>query len=851
MPTKKKTTPKKPEKKIKKTAKAAVSKKKPVKAVIKKKPAVKAKAEKKTAKKTTRPVPRPLEYPFKKTEQKWTPFWYEKKIYQPDISKAKNPFYNLMMFPYPSAEGLHVGNMYAFTGTDIYGRFMRLQGYDVFEPIGLDGFGIHSENYAMKKGTHPASQAKIAEKNFYRQLQMVGNGFAWDNRLETYNPEYYRWTQWLFTELFNRGLAYRKKAYVNWCPSCKTVLADEQVIAGKCERCDSEVARKDLEQWFLKITKYAPKLLKNLEKIDWSERVKIAQKNWIGKSEGASINFEITGGAVKSGTKAEVFTTRPDTIMGVTFLVLAPESALTDAIITAVSNKKEAEEYIWATRNKPEAERMSDNKEKTGIRLEGIMAVNPVNGIEIPVFIADYVLSGYGTGAVMGVPAYDERDLEFSAKFGLPVIQAPLIPKGQAIKQAKGSSVTKYRLRDWLISRQRYWGPPIPMVHCEKCAEKIKNAKGAEKKKYNAGELENPGWFAVPEKKLPVLLPFIKNFRPEGTGESPLAASKSFYSTKCPKCGGPAKRETDVSDTFLDSSWYYLRYPSMKSKKSAFDPKITKKWLPVDMYLGGAEHSVLHLLYSRFIAMVLKDAGYISFEEPFTKFRAHGLIIRDGKKMSKSKGNVVNPDEYIDKFGADALRLHLMFLGPLEEGGDFRDAGMVGVTRFLNRLWKLAGEIKPKKGEMSPWLNKTIKEITEDIPNLKYNTAIAELMMALNNFTESPDNITKKDMETFLILLSPFAPFIAEEIWTEIGNKPSVHKEMWPKYDKKALKEETFELVVQINGRVRHTFEAKKGITESQAKEIALKSERVKSIIGESEISKVFFVADRLINFVL
>ncbi len=853
MPTKKKTAPKKPEKKAKKAVKTATTKKKPVSKVVPKKSQLKAKKAtvKKVVMKTKKALPRATEYPFEKIEKKWTPFWYEKKIYQPDISKAKNPFYNLMMFPYPSAEGLHVGNMYAFTGTDIYGRFMRLQGYDVFEPIGLDGFGIHSENYAMKKGVHPASQAKIAEKNFYRQLQMVGNGFAWESRLETYDPEYYKWTQWIFTELFNRGLAYRKKAHVNWCPSCKTVLADEQVIAGKCERCDSEVAKKELEQWFFKITKYAPKLLKNLEKIDWSEKVKIAQKNWIGKSEGASIDFEIIGGAVKGGIKAEIFTTRPDTIMGVTFLVLAPESELTDMLIGSASNKKEVQEYIWVSRNKPEAERMSDEREKTGIKFEGMMAINPVNGIEIPIFVADYVLSGYGTGAVMGVPAYDERDLAFAEKFGLPVVQAPLIPKEQAVKQAKGSFTTKFRLRDWLISRQRYWGPPIPMIHCEKCAEKVRNAKGSERKKYNTGELENPGWFAVSEKKLPVLLPFIKDFRPEGTGESPLASSKSFCNTKCPRCGGSAKRETDVSDTFLDSAWYYLRYPSVNYKKAAFDPKMTKKWLPVNMYLGGAEHSVLHLLYSRFIAMVLKDMGHISFDEPFTKFRAHGLIIRDGKKMSKSKGNVVNPDEYIKKFGADALRLNLMFIGPLEEGGDFRDAGMVGVTRFLNRVWKFAGETKFKKGEMSPWLNKTIKEISEDIPNFKYNTAISELMIALNTFTESPHEVTKKDMEIFLILLSPLAPFITEEIWNELGNKPSIHKQSWPKYDKKALKEETFELVIQVNGRVRHTLDAKKGITESQAKELAMKEERIKSIIGGSEIRKIFFVEDRLINFVL
>jgi leucyl-tRNA synthetase len=791
------------------------------------------------------------EYPFAKIEKKWAPYWVTKKIYEPDIAKAKKPFYNLMMFPYPSAEGLHVGNMYAFTGSDIYGRFMRAQGNDVLEPIGLDGFGIHSENYAMKKGVHPKPQAVKAEKNFYKQLHMVGNGFSWSHHLETYDPEYYKWTQWLFVQMFNEGLAYRKKAPVNWCPSCKTVLADEQVIAGRCERCDSEVSKKELEQWFFKITKYAPKLLKNLEKLDWSERVKIAQKNWIGKSEGAQISFDIEGAALKTSVTADVFTTRPDTIMGVTFVVVAPESDILEKLKDGISNWKEVEEYIWKAKNKPEAERMADNKEKTGIELKGIKAINPANGMEIPLWVADYVLSGYGTGVVMGVPAYDERDLAFAQAFGLQVVQAPLVPKDKIVKQVHGKAATKYRLRDWLISRQRYWGPPIPLVYCEHCAEKVMATKGKDRQKYSAGELLNPGWSAVSQKNLPVLLPFVKEFKPTGTGDSPLSAVPSFYKTKCPKCGRPAKRETDVSDTFLDSSWYFLRYPSVNDKKAAFDKKTTKKWLPVNMYLGGAEHSVLHLLYSRFVTMALKDMGYIDFEEPFTKFRAHGLIIRDGKKMSKSKGNVVNPDEYIKKFGADALRLHLMFLGPLEEGGDFRDAGMVGITRFLNRVWVLVTGTPFKGKDLSPWMNKTIKKVTEDIAALKYNTAIAELMVALNTFTESPSEVTKKDIETFLILLAPLAPYITEEMWTVIGNKPSIHKQIWPAYDKKALRQENFELVVQVNGKTRGALKAKRGISEAEALELAKSDPKIGTHIGEAEIRKVIFIPNRLINIVI
>lgn len=810
-------------------------------------------AGKKAAAKPTKKVVKkpvvPKEYPFKAVEKKWSAEWVSKKTYEPDLKKARRPFYNLMMFPYPSAEGLHVGNMYAFTGSDIYGRFMRMTGNDVFQPIGLDGFGIHSENYAIKKGVHPMKQAKTAEKNFYRQLQMIGNGFAWEERLQTYDPDYYRWTQWLFVQLFNRGLAYRKKSPVNWCPSCKTVLADEQVIGGKCERCDSEVSKKDLEQWFFRITKYAPKLLKNLEKLDWSERVKIAQKNWIGRSDGTIIKFEIEAG--NGGQSAEVFTTRPDTIMGVSFMVVAPESESLQKFLPFVENKEEVEGYVWTAKNKPEAERMAEGREKTGVLLKGVRAINPANGMTVPIYVTDYVLAGYGTGFVMGVPAYDERDLAFAEKFGLPVLNAPLVDKTKIVRQIGGKEATQYRLRDWLISRQRYWGPPIPLVYCEHCAEKVKAAKGAKRKEYTAGELENPGWFAVKEKDLPVLLPFVKEFRPEGTGESPLASVPRFYKTKCPKCKSDAKRETDVSDTFLDSAWYFLRYPSVKSGKAAFDPKVTVKWLPVDMYLGGAEHSVLHLLYSRFITMVLKDMGHINFEEPFSKFRAHGLIIRDGKKMSKSKGNVVNPDEYIKQFGADALRLHLMFLGPLEEGGDFRDSGIVGVTRFLNRVWNFGTTFKLKNGPLSPWMNRTIKEVTEDLDSLKYNTAIAELMVAINNFYDKPEEITKKDRDAFLALLAPLAPFIAEELWKMAGNKGNVHLSEWPTYDKKALREENFDLVIQINGKVRHTIRARRGISEEQAVKLALAEERVENFLQGERIKKVFFVPDRLINLVV
>jgi leucyl-tRNA synthetase len=811
-------------------------------------------------------------YPFSKIEKKWAKVWQKNKIYQPNLSRAKNPFYNLMMFPYPSAEGLHVGNMYAFTGSDIYGRYMRMRGKDVFEPIGLDGFGIHSENYAIKIGVHPMKQAKISEKNFYRQLQMIGNGFAWDNRLETYDPGYYRWTQWIFLQLFKNGLAYRKKAPVNWCPSCKTVLADEQVIDGKCERCDSEVSKKNLEQWFFRITKYAGRLLKNLDKIDWPERIKTAQRNWIGKSEGASIEFPLlypresainprrSASSSCGSASLEVFTTRPDTIFGATFLVLSPEHPFIEEAAGNIRNIQEVKKYAAATKKKSEIERISETAEKTGIKLEGVKVINPATKKEIPVWVSDYVVSSYGSGAIMAVPAYDERDFDFAKKFNLPIIESPLISFEKAIKLTNGKKMTQYRLRDWLISRQRYWGPPIPMIFCEKCAE------------FGKGERpEMIGWYAVSEKDLPVKLPYLENFRPAGKGESPLGQSEKFYKVRCPRCGEWARRETDVSDTFLDSAWYFFRYPSTSLRTSpsvspgtgpsigddrvAFNPAITKKWLPVDRYIGGPEHAVLHLLYSRFLTMAFKDFGLIDFEEPFTSFRTNGLIIREGRKMSKSKGNVVTPDEYIKKFGADALRMHLMFLGPFEEGGDFRDETINGITRFLNRVWRL-GEVlarqkktKESKKKTSGWLNDSVKKINEDIAELHYNTAIAELMTALNRF-ESEKNISLGNFKIFLKLLAPFAPFISEELWSRFGGKKSIHLSDWPEYNKTTSREKSFILVVQVNGKLRDKFEAESGITEGKARKAALERPKIKAQLGGREIKKIIFIPGRLLNIV-
>ena len=818
-------------------------------------------------------------YNFSKIEKKWRKIWLREKIYEPNLEKAKKPFYNLMMFPYPSAEGLHVGNMYAFTGADIYGRFMRMKGYDVFEPIGLDGFGIHSENYALKIGTHPMKQAKISEKRFYKQLEMIGNGFAWSKKLETYKPDYYRWTQWIFIQMFKNNLAYRKKALVNWCPSCKTVLADEQVIGGKCERCDALVEKKELEQWFFRITKYADRLLKNLDKIDWPEKIKIAQRNWIGKIKGAIIKFPI----YNSQFSVKVFTTRPDTLFGATYLVLGPHHELIFKLKSQISNFEEVNNYIKKVKKDSELEKIfENNKDKTGVELKGIKAINPANNEKIPVFVADYVLDSVGTGAIMAVPAHDQRDFEFAKKFNLPIkmvvcpnypdLSCPVLDKayegsgylvnsgqfsGMDSEKAKKKIVdfvqgvwkTQYRLRDWLISRQRYWGPPIPMIFCSNCANLGKGEKST-----------MPGWYSVSEKDLPVKLPFIKEFRPKGKGESPLASVKSFYEVKCPQCGSKARRETDVSDTFLDSAWYYLRYPSAEEKNSAWNKKIIKKWLPVDLYIGGAEHAVLHLLYVRFLAMVFYDLGLLHFEEPFPKFRAHGLLIKNGAKMSKSKGNIVNPDEYIKKFGVDAFRMYLMFLAPFEQGGDFRDAGILGIVRFLERIWKLAEKynkeskikkIKSDSNHLEKFFHKTIKKVTEDIENLHYNTAISALMILLNEMEKNYNLLRKDHWLIFLKLLAPFAPYITEELWYKFGSKFSIHRAKWPQYNPRFLEEETFVLIIQINGKVRDRIEVRKNISQKEIEALVFKRERVRMFLKEQKPKKIVFVPGRLINIVI
>ncbi len=797
-------------------------------------------------------------------QRKWQRIWQERGTNHTDLQRAQRPFYALMMFPYPSAEGLHVGNLFAFTGNDIYGRFQRLMGHNVFEPLGYDAFGIHSENYALKVGQHPMDLIPKNVENFQRQLESAGLMVDWRYRVNTTDPNYYKWTQWLFLQLFKRGLAYKKQAAVNWCPSCKTVLANEQVVSGGvCERCGTPVEQRLLEQWFFRISDYAPRLLENLDHIDWSETTKTAQRNWIGKSDGAEITFETkkVGGG---DCEIRVFTTRPDTIYGATYLVLAPEHPLVDSL-TQPGEKKRVDAYREKTKKQDLVARKTST-EKTGV-FTGSYAINPASDKEIPIWISDYVLMEYGTGAIMGVPGHDQRDFEFATKFELPIVRVvcgeredantplheaftecesgTLVNSGgfdgftvdsgkKAIveflsKSGSAKPVVHYRLHDWCISRQRYWGPPIPIIYCEKC-----------------------GTVPVPEKDLPVVLPFIEDFKPDDSGVSPLARHKEWYEVDCPKCGATGRRETDVSDTFLDSAWYFLRYPSVGRDDVPFDPALTKKWLPVNSYIGGNEHAVLHLLYSRFITMVLHDAGHLDFEEPFTKFRAHGHIIREGAKMSKTQGNIVNPDEYIETSGADAFRTYLMFLGPYEQGGDFRDASISGTRRFLDRLFAsvqgMSSEGTADSAVMRK-LHQTIRKVSEDIPRLSYNTAIAAMMEYMNTLRKGERTPHRDEVLPLIPLVSPFAPHLAEELWEQTGGSGSVFDSAWPSYDPRLAADDTIELAVQVNGKLRGRLMVAPNIEEKDALAAALADPTVAKFVS-GQVKKVIFRAGRLINIV-
>jgi leucyl-tRNA synthetase len=840
-------------------------------------------------------------YDPKVVEPKWQRMWEETGLYTVDVHHAPRPFYNLMEFPYPSGEGLHVGHVYTYCGADTYGRFQRMQGYDVFQPMGFDSFGIHTENYALKLGQNPMTLTEQTVRRF-RETQMKRLGAMWDwaHEVVTSRPDYYRWTQWLFLQIYKAGLAYRATAPVTWCPSCLTVLATEQTEKDTetgdtvCERCGTPTVQREMEQWFFRITAYADRLVDGLRDLDWPELSKVLQSEWIGRSEGAEITFAVAG----TDYSFRVFTTRPDTLFGATYATLAPEHPLVGAITTP-EQRAAVDTYVAEVRNKTERERVAEDvREKTGVFV-GSYALNPATGETIPIWVADYVLMSYGTGAIMAVPAHDQRDFEFASKFGLevrPVFgEGGITPDPGAMTEARthggimvnsgafnglpegpetarafvswleekgvGQARTTYRLHDWLISRQRYWGPPIPMIYCPAC-----------------------GIVPVPEKDLPVVLPEIEKFRPTGTGVGPLAALDWWVNVPCPVCGGPARRETDVSDTFLDSAWYFLRYPSTEYDDRPFEAALTRKWLPVDMYMGGIEHVRRHHLYARFVTMVLHDQGLLDFAEPFTRLRLHGLLDAidpaSGQvaKMSKSKGNVVTPDEYIARFGADVLRLALLFAGPYEEGGAFREVrdpttgelrregSIAGIVRFLERCYDLVAEhaasgratahpgASANGAPPAAVMHRTIKQVGEDVADLKFHTAIARLM---EYSTWLKDNAAALDqaargehLKALTLLLAPLAPHLAEEMWATLGQPYSVHQQFWPAYDEAQVQPQMTTLVVQVNGKLRERAEVPATISKADAKALALRLERVREAIAGKEVTDVIFVPGRLINIV-
>ncbi len=1003
-------------------------------------------------------------YNHKKIEARWQKIWEKTKLYETDLKAKKPKHYNLVMFPYPSGEYLHMGHAYSYSGADVYARYRKLNGFNVFEPIGYDSFGLPAENFAIRAGLHPQKSTESNIKHAGAQLKTWGMMFDWSKTVTTSHPDYYKWTQWLFLKLFKMGLAYQKEASVNWCPKCLTVLANEQVINGLCERCEAEVIQKQMKQWFFKITDLSERLISDLDKVDWPESSIIKQRNWIGKSEGAIIKFKVQN----SKFKIEVFTTRLDTIFGCTYMVLAPEHPFVVSLLkvksqkSKVKNIEEIKKYIIKTQKKTEIERVSLDKQKTGVELKGIFAINPFNNKKIPIWISDYVILSYGTGAVMAVPAHDERDFEFAQKYNLPIeeviipklidkkhlpiegkkvvprkaIQALVVnPKNgkilclkwkkfkwttfitggvndneDIIKAAKrevyeetgyknlkyirtlggpvethfyaehkdenrvalftalvfeltddkqdqisksekekhesvwmswgeiendpnfncselaiwrdryknkeyvfvdygtlinsgefsglssaeaikkmvdwlrkrkiGGKKITYRLRDWSIGRQRYWGAPIPLVFCENCAVKNKKQKTKNKRiegiNYTYIGGKEYEIIPVPEGNLPVLLPDIniKDVRPQGTGKGPLANIPEFVNTNCPKCGGKAERETDTMDTFVDSSFYFLRYPSVGNNEIMMEPEVTKKWLPVDMYVGGAEHVTMHLLYARFVTKALFDAKLINFDEPFLALRHQGMILGpDGRKMSKSRGNIVIPDKVIKEYGADTFRTYILFMGPFEDGGPWDPKGIKGVSRFLERYWNLASDIVNNTKIENPQdfiysskeieetalrrtVDKTIKKVGENILSFKFNTAISFLMECVNElykiqkelkFNESLE--WKGALEKLTIIISPFAPHITEEIWSKLGKKESIFLASWPAYNEKLIEEEMITLVIQVDGKLRDKIEVKSDISESEAQKLALDSPKVKKFVKEKP-SKIIYVSKKLINVV-
>lgn len=799
-------------------------------------------------------------YDYKEIEKKWQKIWEEQKTFAASNDSDKPKFFALIEFPYPSGQGLHVGHPRPYTALDIISRKRRLDGYNVLFPIGWDAFGLPTENYAIKTGIHPKEVTKTNIAHFKSQLKSLGYSFDWDREIDTTDPEYYKWTQWIFLQLFKHGLAYKKEFPINFCTSCKVGLANEEVVNGVCERCGGEVVRKVKNQWMLKITDYAQRLLDDLDGLDYIDRVKVSQANWIGRSEGAEVDFPI----VNTEDKLRVYTTRPDTIYGVTYMVISPEHPFVDKYKERIENIDEVLAYREEAAKKSDFERTEMAKDKTGVELKGLKAINPISEEEIPVFVSDYVLMTYGTGAIMAVPAHDTRDYEFAKKFNLPIrevisggdisqaaytdnsngvaVNSPLIDglKGkEAIDKMKdiieqrgiGERKVNFKLRDWVFSRQRYWGEPIPLVYCEKC-----------------------GWVPIDESELPLKLPEVTNYMPTDNGESPLANMPEWYNTTCPHCGGAAKRETDTMPQWAGSSWYFLRYTDPHNHEELASKKALDYWMNVDWYNGGMEHTTLHLLYSRFWHKFLYDIGVVNTPEPYAKRTSHGMILgENNEKMSKSRGNVVNPDEVIDMYGADTLRTYEMFIGDFEKAAPWSDSGVKGCKRFLDRVFKLKEILTDAEGytpEFETAIHQTIKKVSNDIEQMKFNTAIAALMKLLNIYTDKL-SISKDDFKTYLILLNPFAPHITEELWQLSGFEGMISSSSWPKYDENKIQQSTIEVPVQINGKVRAKITVSSEATEDEIKAVAHEDENIIRLLEGKNVVKEIYVKGKIYNIVV
>ena len=801
-----------------------------------------------------------MKYDHKQVEKKWQDIWDEKQCFKAENGSDKEKFYALVEFPYPSGQGLHVGHPRSYTALDIVARKKRMQGYNVLYPMGWDAFGLPTENFAIKKHVHPAEVTKKNIARFKSQLKSLGLSFDWSREINTTDPSYYKWTQWIFLQLFKKGLAYKKEMSVNWCTSCKCVLANEEVVNGVCERCGSEVVHKTKSQWMLAITKYAQRLIDDLDDVNYIERVKIQQKNWIGRSTGAEVDFKTT-----EGDTLTVYTTRPDTLFGATYMVISPEHPMIEQWADKLNNIADVRAYREEAARKSDFERTELNKDKTGVKLEGVAAINPVNGKQIPIFVSDYVLMGYGTGAIMAVPAHDDRDWEFAKKFGCEIIEvvsggedvqkAAFTAKdetgilvnsdflnGKTVKDAIpamiewlgekgiGRAKVQYKLRDWVFSRQRYWGEPIPIVKCDKC-----------------------GYVPLPEDQLPLELPNVHTYEPTDNGESPLAHMTDWVNTTCPCCGGPAKRETDTMPQWAGSSWYFLRYMDPHNDKALASKEALEYWSPVDWYNGGMEHTTLHLLYSRFWHKFLYDIGVVPTKEPYAKRTSHGMILgENGEKMSKSRGNVVNPDEIVDVYGADTMRLYEMFIGDFEKAAPWSPKSIKGCRRFLERVWSLAEKVQDGdeySKEHEALMHRTIKKVGEDADSLKANTAIAALMTMLNEFYDK--GVNKAEYKTFLALLNPFAPHITEELWQQLGETGLLSVAPWPAYDEAKTVESTVEMAVQVNGKLKGTIKLAADADKQAAIDAALAEEKVQHAIEGKQIVKQIVVPGKIVNLVV